>query len=168
MIEYPIGTSGQSIVLTGGVVSHVLRHRQTGRWRREAGGQLFARIEGGRIEVVEATGPRRGDRRTRTSYVPDREAERAEIAERHAGGLCFVGDWHTHPDAAPQPSPPDLASMAECVTRSAHHLNGFLLLIVGLADLPSGFHASIHDGSTHVVLTAGPRPPPNSAASATR
>jgi integrative and conjugative element protein (TIGR02256 family) len=154
MIVYPIGTSGQKVVLADSVVEHLRRNRQLKRGQPEAGGQLFARIEGAEIVVVEATGPRRTDRRTRTTYLPDRNAEQAEIIERHARGLHFVGDWHTHPDARPQPSHRDLESMTECFANSAHCLKGFLLLIAGQADPPGGFSLTIHDGSTYYVLAA--------------
>ena len=153
VIVYPIGTSGQQIVLTDPVLEHLLHHRQRRWYHKEAGGQLFAKIGGSRIYVVEATGPRRTDRRSRTGYHPDRGAEQAEIAERHPKGLHFVGDWHTHPDTVPRPSGRDLASIAECFSKSGHNLNGFLMLIVGTADPPGGFHASLHDGKDHYVLT---------------
>ena len=161
VIVYPIGTSGQQITIVDSVVEHVRRHRQRRWYHREAGGQLFARIEGDRLLVVEATGPRRSDRRSRASYFPDRQAEQIEIAERHPKGLQFVGDWHTHPDTRPQPSGRDLASMAECFSKSAHSLNGFLLVIVGTADPPDGIHVSLHDGKSHYVLTALERPSPS-------
>jgi hypothetical protein len=60
---------------------------------------------------VEATGPRRTDRRTRTSSVPDRRAEQREIDDRFRRGLHFLGDWHTHPKNIPHPSGPDVASL---------------------------------------------------------
>jgi integrative and conjugative element protein (TIGR02256 family) len=145
MIEYPLGSSGQVIILTDGVLSHLAGFRQSRRSHAEAGGQLFARFEDVKIVIEEATGPRATDRRTRTSYVPDRAAEQQEILGRHARGLHYVGDWHTHPDSAPEPSPRDLASMVECVTKSTHALNGFLLVIVGQADPPAGLHVSVHD-----------------------
>jgi integrative and conjugative element protein (TIGR02256 family) len=103
--------------------------------------------------VEEVTGPRPGDRRSRTSYVPDRAAEQAEILDCHARGLHYVGDWHSHPDAQPTPSITDLESIAECVTKSAHALNGFLLIIVGQSDPPEGLHVSIHDGAAFHRLT---------------
>lgn len=154
VIVYPVGASGQRIVIADPVVEHLLGHRQRRWYQKEAGGQLFARIEGDCIHVVEATGPRRTDTRTRAGYHPDRRAEQAEIAERHPKGLHFVGDWHTHPDTRPEPSGRDLSSMAECFSKSAHSLNGFLLLIVGTVDPPAGIHASLHDGKGHYVLTA--------------
>jgi integrative and conjugative element protein (TIGR02256 family) len=145
MIEYPLGLSGQVIVLTDGVLAHLAACRQVRRSHAEAGGQLFARFDDVKIVVEEATGPHATDRRTRTSFVPDRAAEQQEIVERHARGLHYVGDWHTHPDSVPEPSPRDLASMAECVAKSTHALNGFLLVIVGQADAPAGLHVSVHD-----------------------
>src|SRR5262245_50384419 len=87
MIAYPIGTSGQTIILADNVIEYLQRYRQLQREQLEAGGQLFARIEGAEITIVEATGPRPTDRRTRTAYVPDRRTEKAEIAERHVKGL---------------------------------------------------------------------------------
>lgn len=159
VIVYPIGTSGQQIIIDDSVVAHLLGHRQRRWYQKEAGGQLFARIEGDCLHVVEATGPRRTDRRSRTGYYPDRRAEQAEIADRHSKNLHFIGDWHTHPDIQPQPSGRDLSSMAECFSNSASSLNGFLLLIVGIADPPAGIHASLHDGTAQYVLTASKGPP---------
>jgi integrative and conjugative element protein (TIGR02256 family) len=152
MIEYPIGTSGQVLVLSDPVVQHLHRHRQQRRYQREAGGQLFARFDGKRIVVEEATGPRRTDRRTRTSYVPDRRAEQAEILDRHARGLHYVGDWHTHPQRSPQPSRPDAESIAECVAKSVHQLNGFVLVIVGQLEPPAGLHVSINNATSAFTI----------------
>lgn len=154
MIVYPIGSSGQRVVLTDGVIDHFLKHRQLKWWQAESGGQLFARIEWPEIVIVEATGPRATDRRTRTSYLPDRNAEKREIVERHNRGLHFVGDWHTHPTLLPQPSGQDLVSMAECFARSTHNLNGFLMVIVGRGMPPDALHVSIHDGTEHHRLIA--------------
>ncbi len=115
---------------------------------------MFARIEDGEITIVEVTGPRPTDRRTRTTYLPDRKAERAEIDDRYARGLHFVGDWHTHPDGHPRPSGSDLESMKECFNKSTHNLNGFLLLIVGQVDPPGGFSLSVHDGKSCYSLVS--------------
>lgn len=145
MLEYPIGSSGQVLVLPEEVVRKFRRYRQK-RWcQREAGGQLFARLSLPRIVIEEATGPRRTDKRTRTSYVPDRAAEQREIDSRHAEGLHYVGDWHTHPEALPGPSGLDIASISDSVRKSTHALNGFLLVIVGQAEPPDGLLVSVHD-----------------------
>jgi integrative and conjugative element protein (TIGR02256 family) len=153
MIEYRIGSSEQTLVLMDEVLEHFRRHRQIRFWQCEAGGQLFARYESNRIIVVEATGPRRTDRRSRGSYVPDRRAEQEEIERRSLIGLQFIGDWHSHPEPRPKPSRLDLASIAECFNRSAHTLNAFVMAIVGQIDAPEGLHVLLHDGLSSYVLT---------------
>lgn len=152
MIEYPIGESGQVIALQASVLLKFQKSRQRRWWQPESGGQLFARISGARIVVEEATGPRRTDRRTRTSYIPDRAAEQREIDSRSPKGLHYVGDWHTHPEALPRPSSIDISSIAESVQASTHRLNGFLLVIVGEADPPDGLHVLVHDGYREFIL----------------
>lgn len=155
MLEYPIGRSGQVLVLPEEIVRKFRRYRQKRWYHREAGGQLFARLSLSRVVIEEATGPRRTDRRARTSYVPDRAAEQREINSRHADRLHYVGDWHTHPEMLPGPSGLDIVSISESVRKSTHALNGFLLVIVGQAEPPSGLLVSVHDGSGGVVtLTA--------------
>ncbi|WP_145034914.1 Mov34/MPN/PAD-1 family protein [Caulifigura coniformis] len=152
MLSYPIGSSGQSICFAPEVLAHFHRHRQTRWYHREAGGQLFATTAGLVLTIVEATGPRRSDRRTRVSYVPNRAAEASEIADQQTRGRVFVGDWHTHPESVPNPSPLDQRSIQECFRKSTHGLNGFLLVIVGLAEFPDGLLVSVSDSErTHVL-----------------
>jgi integrative and conjugative element protein (TIGR02256 family) len=147
VIDYPLGESGQILVFSDVVIEHFKSHRQIRAWDREAGGQLFARIDGARIIVVEATGPRRGDHRTRTLYVPDRKAERFEIEDRFRLGLHFVGDWHTHPEKIPHPSDRDMKSIGESVLKSSHNLNGFVLAVVGTSNVPDCLSVLLHDGT---------------------
>lgn len=128
-------------------------HRQMRFYQREAGGQLFARVQGDDWEIVTATGLRSRDRRSRFSFRPHRASEQEEIFEHHALGLDYVGDWHTHPQDVPTPSSDDLTSIAEVVRRSTHHLPGFLLLIVGRKPFPGGLCASFHptSGKSHAA-----------------
>ena len=114
LISYPIGSSGQSLIFTQRVLDHFLTNRQMRWYEREAGGQLFARFDGKEIIISEATGPRRSDRRGRHSYEPDRVAEQEEIDAIHRAGLHFVGDWHSHPEDVPAPSPRDRDSITRC------------------------------------------------------
>jgi integrative and conjugative element protein (TIGR02256 family) len=146
MISYKIGESGQVVSFSDSVMAHFKRHQQRRSSDKEAGGQLFANLSEKEIAVVEVTGPRSSDKRSRFGYEPDRSAEQHEISERHSAGLQFVGDWHTHPARFPQPSSQDLANMAEMVQRSEHSLRGFVLVIVGQAHLPSSMYVCVHDG----------------------
>ena len=153
-MRYPIGDTGQALVIPDHVMLHLEKHRQTRWYRREAGGQLFSRLEGNDVTIDRISGPRASDWRTRTSFRPNRAVERKEIRDQFREGFHFVGDWHTHPELRPEPSQTDLHSIAECVRRSVHDLNGFALVIVGLAPWPEGLHVSLHDGATMAVLEA--------------
>jgi integrative and conjugative element protein (TIGR02256 family) len=148
VINYPIGTSGQILGLSDGVLAHFDRHRQKRFWQREAGGLLFARFDLPLIAIEEATGPRRTDRRTRYSYAPDVDAERQEIQEHFRSGLYFIGCWHTHPESHPTPSALDIRNTSDCVRRSTHGLNGFVMVIVGQAEISRGLFVSICDRVT--------------------
>lgn len=154
-LSFAIGSSGQSLVFTNGVIQHLSRWRQRWWWQKEAGGQLFARFNERQVLIEMATGPRDTDRRTRMSYVPDRNAERQEIAHFFKEGLHFVGDWHSHPEKTPVPSGVDDRSIAECVRKSDHRLNGFLLVIVGTMSPPDSWHVSVHDGQNRYRLNPG-------------
>lgn len=147
MIVFPIATSGQRLVFSSTVLERFEKHQQLRFWHREAGGQLFARLALPDIVVEEATGPRPSDRRTRRSYRPNLHTEQSEIDSRHIRGLRFIGDWHTHPEAVPEPSSDDIVSMHKIVTKSIHSFNGFVLVIVGTGPFPCGLCVSIFDGS---------------------
>ncbi|WP_417410690.1 Mov34/MPN/PAD-1 family protein [Hoeflea sp.] len=119
-------------------------HRQKGWCSREAGGQLFAKIEGDVWQVVAATGPRSSDRRGRFHFWPDRKAEQREIDQYFSTGLVYVGDWHTHPERTPNPSRSDIFSIENVVRESTFYTSGLLLCIVGLAPFPRGLYVSLH------------------------
>jgi integrative and conjugative element protein (TIGR02256 family) len=167
MIAYPIATSGQRLVFASAVLEHFEKHQQLRWWQREAGGQLFARLALPDIFVEEATGPRPSDWRTRYSYRPNRSAEQHEISSRHACGQHFIGDWHTHPESTPTPSPRDIASMHELVTKSAHTFNGFVLVIVGTDPLPGGLCVSVFNATDVFSLSASATQLPNLQANST-
>ncbi len=153
MLTFGIGRTPQRLILDDSVIEHFRMHQQKRWYQKEAGGQLFAAISDSTIRVIEATGPRKTDKRSRSSYVADRRAERVEIRDRFGKGLHYVGDWHTHPQRIPQPSPLDVESIRECVRKSVHALNAFVLIVVGCAEFPDGLHVLIHDGRDAVSLT---------------
>ena len=119
-------------------------HRQKRCYQRESGGQLFGTVRSDRWLVMEATGPKKGDRRSMLGFWPDRASEQREIYAFHARGLEYLGDWHTHPEDYPTPSPKDQATISQIVRHSTHRLPGFLLCIIGRAALPDGLWLSFH------------------------
>ncbi len=141
-MEYLLPDDGELVVLCDAVLRHMAAHRQSKLWHREAGGQLFGRFAPGAMLVEHITGPRRSDKRSRTSYRPDRVAEQREIHDMHAHGHHYMGDWHTHPEPAPAPSALDKATMEDMFANSLTQAEGFLLVIAGTAAPPRGLHVS--------------------------
>lgn len=123
--------SNQQLVIYDEVLTYITKYRQLRFWHREAGGQLFARISDGLIEIVKATGPRKRDKRSRFWYVAHRPSEQFEIDECYRQGLHFIGDWHTHPEDSPTPSDVDMQSWQEMFSLSEHDLIGMVFIIVG-------------------------------------
>lgn len=152
---YPVGESGEVIHFADLVLAHFARFRQTRVWRKEAGGQLFASINGSKIVICEATGPRSTDRRGRVFYEPDRASEQSEIEDMFSRGLHYVGDWHTHPEQFPKPSRQDMTTMESRVKLSRHHFAGFIFVIVGKSPPPDGLAVIIHDGENEHLLDIG-------------
>lgn len=144
-LTYRMERGGPAIVLSEDVVATILKHRQLNLSDNEAGGQLFARFEGRDTFIVEATEPKRSDKRKRYWFEPNKWLQRQEIKAKHEDGKHFVGDWHTHPQPVPSPSPDDLESIADCFRKSRHELTAFLMIIIGTAEPPEGILVCIVD-----------------------
>jgi integrative and conjugative element protein (TIGR02256 family) len=148
VISFDIGHSGQRLSFDDTVLTHFEQHRQTRFWHREAGGLLFARLALPTIKVCAITGPRRTDRRSRYSYRPDERAEQREIDQMFRRDFHFVGCWHTHPEDVATPSRVDTRNISDCVRRSNHALNGFVMVIVGRLTLRESLFVSVCDQSS--------------------
>ena len=157
MISYTIGTSGQRLFLTDKVLAHFRRYRQLADDDKEAGGQLFATFRENRIRIERATGPRKGDRRGVTFFIPNRLAERREIKQKFKAGLHYVGDWHTHPEPRPQPSSTDAESIQDVFGKSRHKLASLVMVVVGTAAFPEGLYVGLCTKHRIDTLTPDPR-----------
>lgn len=125
--------SAQEIVLRPAVIKHMHRHRQTSWWKREAGGQLFARLTDTVLDVVLATGPYGSDFRSRFGYRSVPASAQREIRKQREYGLYYCGDWHTHPQQFPAASRDDFDTIAKLQARSDLRLGAVLMVILGTA-----------------------------------
>ncbi|WP_377894802.1 Mov34/MPN/PAD-1 family protein [Alteromonas sp. R78001] len=147
-------TSGHTIKLSAPVVAHFKEHMQVNEKDKEAGGQLFARVEGSQWFIERASGPFRQDTRSRFGFKPNRKREQKEIDLAFENGLHFVGDWHSHPEPVPTPSGQDRCSILDLFKNSEHQLEGFLMIIVGnnsISDLWVSLH-STSSPETRLIL----------------
>jgi len=138
--------------LASSVADYLCHHRQIGRRDREAGGPLFSRSPGKLCNIDEVSGPFLKDRRSRHGYIPHRPSVQANIHEKHRSGLHFAGTWHTHPSAHPKASFADIRSMFNLFTQSAHHLDAFLMVIVGTDVDPVTWELSVQGSFGRRVL----------------
>jgi integrative and conjugative element protein (TIGR02256 family) len=121
----------QCVQLSPEVLAHVRQHRQTTARAAEAGGQLFGTITPELITVSKATGPYRGDERSRYRYRSKPAAAQLAIDQQSEAGLLFLGEWHTHAEDAPDASGLDDDAMRLILERSQLNSNALLMLIVG-------------------------------------
>lgn len=130
----------------------MIRHRQSGKNKNEAGGQLFGKIDPGLLTVEVATGPSPSDIRSRFGFRPSRSREQKDINTYFKQGIHFLGNWHTHPEKWPHPSGTDLRSITDEFKRSEHQLEFFLMALVGTSDDARGFRLSGHDTTVEYIF----------------
>lgn len=116
------------------------RYRQCSSFRSETGGQLFAAFQDNGLSIVLATRVKGAS--SRFTFRPNRRAEQGEIEALFLRGLHYVGDWHTHPEIAPNPSVIDENKMMDIFAKSTHGLPFMLMVIVGLDVFPAGLSVS--------------------------
>lgn len=142
--------SAQRIVLTGGVLAYIARHKQLSWWAREAGGQLFGTMTGDEVIIASASGPYRGDQRSRCSYRSNPRAAQQAINHFAAQGLIYFGEWHTHPEDSPGASFADLDAMRRLRAASELRISNSIMLIQGRAVGPEGL--ALYSGNAEGLL----------------
>lgn len=99
---------GPIVLVPRTVVATMQRYQEADQLSREAGGTFIGMYRGLNIEIVACTEPMKRDVRRKYSF--DRlDPLHSEIIDRHwkssGNTLTYVGEWHTHPEPVPEPSP---------------------------------------------------------------
>lgn len=102
----------------------------------EAGGLLLGRYLRGGYDIVvdRATVPMPGDERSRFGFYRAKEAHQREIElawQASGGTCCCLGDWHTHPESRPKPSPVDLENWKRMLREDILDDEACFFVIVG-------------------------------------
>lgn len=121
----------QKVVIEAAAIKHVTRYRQLKSWATEAGGQLFGSISPEQITIALATGPYRGDERSRHRYRSKPDEAQDAIQKCAARGMLYLGEWHTHAEDRPNASSLDDDAMKLLLANSRLNSDTLLLLIVG-------------------------------------
>jgi len=125
-------------------------YRQLDPYAEEAGGILLGKRRGNHIELLVATEPSLHDKRARTLFTrqPQIHQEIADRLWRESGGeIAYLGEWHTHPEVAPHPSPIDLNNTKNILQKHTSHTT-LLFIIVGT----SGLYVELSSGNSIDVL----------------
>jgi integrative and conjugative element protein (TIGR02256 family) len=128
----------EDICFASEAIAYLQAHRQKGFLSKEAGGQLFGRATDTGLLVITASGPYKGDARTRTSYRSNPHAASRAIAEMREQGLFYLGEWHTHAEPYPHPSGSDANAFMQLGKHSSFATAIPILLIQGQACSPQG------------------------------
>lgn len=146
VFTWPDG-SGRYALIERSIWEFLFSYAQTKPNATEAGGILLGHRAGDHIHITSATGPLQNDKRARLSF--DRlDAGHQQIARdawaSSGGTIDYVGDWHTHPQSIPAPSPKDYVEWKKLtkVLPSSH-----LFAIVGMSGnrLWLGYGAALPD-----------------------
>lgn len=117
-------------------LSRMLKFRQECCWKREAGGVLMGRYIRESLDVVidDITVPMRGDRRERFNFFRDRDRHQRVINQawkESDGTTHYLGEWHTHPESIPTPSPTDQINWSKHLQRDIFSSDTLFFIIVG-------------------------------------
>ena len=132
---HPFSASGMLLVEES-VLARLHAFRQDAPHKLEAGGILLGYRRGAHVHVSDATVPSSQDTRARTRFHRAAQHHQAvALAQWRAseGLLDYVGEWHTHPEAMPQPSPIDLTQWR--IIHGLTHRQPMVFIIVGNHDV---------------------------------
>jgi integrative and conjugative element protein (TIGR02256 family) len=99
----------------------------------ETGGILLGRgpSDHGLIDVIEAGDPGPRARREPTTFLRDLDhARKLADAAWERSRAAWIGEWHTHPEARPEPSACDLVTYAQLLDDATLKFAVFVSIIV--------------------------------------
>lgn len=129
-------SSNQRLIFVEQAVEQMVAFRQCSWWHSEAGGVLLGRhlLDTDDIVVDEVTTPQKSDRRNRFSFF--RSKKHGKIAQsrwtEEASTLAYLGLWHTHPEADPNPSGVDRQDWKQAMSTDTFHGDRLFFPIVGI------------------------------------
>ncbi|WP_204103268.1 MULTISPECIES: Mov34/MPN/PAD-1 family protein [Spirulina sp. CCY15215] len=129
-------SDGGKLEISLPALSQMLKFRQNRCWKSEAGGVLMGRYIRESLDVVidDVTIPMRGDRRKRFNFFRDRDRHQRAINQawqESDGTTHYLGEWHTHPEKVPIPSPSDRANWNRHLQQDIFSGDTLFFIIVG-------------------------------------
>lgn len=127
-------------VISEQALASIEKYRQQSETAREAGGVLLGRliVNAPDIVVDDVTEPSSSDRRGRfffsRSAVPTQRA--IDDAWQNSNGTRnYLGEWHTHPELDPSPSPTDFENWQRLSRRARYEQDSLFFVIAGMTEI---------------------------------
>lgn len=124
------------LTVTETVLQEMADHAQHDRNAAEAGGILIGHEPTVTRSLIidRMTPPQPSDRRSRYRYTRDPAAHQALLESEwtvSCGRRTYMGEWHTHPEADPTPSPLDRRSNCRVMSEADYDVPFLIFAIVG-------------------------------------
>lgn len=133
MIKFYSNEIGGFICLSDEVVSKLDKIKES---YNEQGGMLFAcPIITNEVFIKDISLPSESDNSARFAFNIDLTQANITIKKMFNKGLHYVGDWHSHPQANPQPSSTDIETIKSGFNESRHNLNYLIHIITSNEDI---------------------------------
>ena len=120
--------------------------KQNTKKKNEAGGILLGQIVNGSLYVLYASTPNKFDIASRTSFIRNKDAAQIIIDyefNNSGGKTIYLGEWHTHYQDNPIPSPQDIDMINEQYKINILNSKQILLVIKGI----NKSYIGIYDGN---------------------
>ena len=104
--------------------------------RKESGGILLGKVYSSYVSIERITTPSIFDRLGRYFFVRSKvPAQRTinRLWSNSSGSTIYLGEWHTHPETNPRPSPQDRAMISHCLKSTKMEIDFLFLIIIGFS-----------------------------------
>lgn len=124
------------LIIPEHIIKVLSRFCQTSSFHNESGGILLGKKElnKSRYIISAISKPSEKDKATCTSFVRSKETGQEIINEywKHSKGVVnYLGEWHTHPEKRPTPSPTDLRLLKTLLEDGSNVFPELFMIIVG-------------------------------------
>lgn len=150
MVRFKSEEKGLIVTFPSDVVTDLQKYRQSAGMK-EAGGMLFTNdLENNEVIVNYVSLPTYLDKRGRWFFKPNPKSSQSIIQKQFKKGSHYIGDWHSHSEKYPSPSPKDKRTFRQVFVKSDHELRFMIMLILSANNLFSdSFVALVKDDNIY-------------------
>jgi integrative and conjugative element protein (TIGR02256 family) len=137
------------------VIAILREFTQREKKQPEAGGIILGKFDENEIYILKLSTPTELDKANRYNF--DRHRLSAQFVVNYeffnsAGENTYLGEWHTHPEDFPSPSPTDIRMIQDQLRGNKIHTTFLLLIIKGLKGTYVGIYHKNYSASSVIKL----------------